>query len=99
MLTVGVPVIRVGLGVTAGVAPFEMDCVMVLLGVNVPVIVTVGELVTRAVTVVLSVLEGVVVMVFVGVLEGVLETLGVVVLELDAVTVGVCVIVSDTVPD
>jgi len=96
-LTVGVPVMCVGLGVIPGVAPVEIDCVMVLLGVMVPVIVAVGDLVIRAVTVVLIVVEGDVLMVFVGVLEGVPEILGVVVLELEAVRLGVCVSVS--VPD
>jgi hypothetical protein len=99
MLTVDVPVICVRLGVIPGEAPVEIDCVIVLLGVKVPVIVAVGDLVTRAVTVVLIVLEGDVLMVFVGVLEAVMETLGVFVLELDAVTVGVCVSVCVPVPD
>lgn len=68
---------RVGEGVTAGVAPVEIEADDVLLGVNVEVMVTLGDFVTRAVTVVDKVFDGVVVMVLDGVLEDVMDTVGV----------------------
>ena len=76
-LLVGVVVIRVGEGVTAGVAPVEIEAVPVFVGLMVEVIVTVGEFVTRAVTEAVMVFDGVVVMVLVGVLEAVIEADGV----------------------
>ena len=68
---------RVGEGVIAGVAPVEIEADDVLLGVNVEVMVTLGDFVTRAVTVVDKVFDGVVVMVLDGVLEAVMDTVGV----------------------
>ena len=59
MLTVDVPVIPVPDGVCRGVAPYEYDAVPVLVCVIVPVIVAVGESVTRAVTLDVIVFEGV----------------------------------------
>lgn len=55
----------------------EIEADDVLLGVNVEVMVTLGDFVTRAVTVVDKVFDGVVVMVLDGVLEAVMDTVGV----------------------
>jgi len=77
MLTVEVPVLRVGDGVTAGVAPVEIEPVEVLLGVMVDVMVALGEFVMSAETEEVMVFEGVVDIVFVGVLEAVIEAVGV----------------------
>ena len=77
MLTVEVPVLRVGDAVIGGVAPNEIEAVDVLLGVKVDVMVALGEFVIRAVTEEVMGFEGVVDIVFVGVLEAVIEAVGV----------------------